>query len=380
MKLRDAICLAGVDLRRNPLRTLLTILGLGVGVGAILTVVTLGLAGERQVNVEIGRLGVDKLWITPAAEGETSLDLHAAEAVTAAAGDVCCAEAMTAAPVFCGESMVLCSVFGYDERWTALYGPRVREGRLWSAKEYGGSASVLLDTTAAEALSASVGDWVCTGNRMLRVVGIVEPVVTDLFSPAQGSVLLPLRTFLDTWTDHGVDRLTLGAPADGDYDRLGLRAAAALSRDGAGFEVRAMTEEIRAVQQVVRIFVMVLTCVAAVCMLTGSIGVMNILLVSVRERRREIGLIKAVGGTSAQVGVLFLLEAVCYAALGGLLGLAMGMAMIRAFGEWIGLPAALAWDTALPTLLGACLLGVGFGVAPALRAAKMQPVDALRQE
>ena len=125
---------------------------------------------------------------------------------------------------------------------------------------------------------------------------------------------------------------------------------------------------------------MVLACVAAVCMLTGGIGVMNILLVSVRERRREIGLIKAIGGTSRQVGLLFLLEAVCYALLGGLLGVAMGMAMVRLFGSMIGLDAVLDAQTAVPAVLIAGALGIVFGVAPALRAAGMVPVDALKTD
>ena len=115
-------------------------------------------------------------------------------------------------------------------------------------------------------------------------------------------------------------------------------------------------------------------------MLTGGIGVMNILLVSVRERRREIGLMKAIGATARQVGMLFLMEAVCYALLGGLLGIMTGMGMIRVFGAWIGLNASLRVETAVPAVLAAGVLGMVFGVAPALRAAGMQPVEALREE
>ena len=126
------------------------------------------------------------------------------------------------------------------------------------------------------------------------------------------------------------------------------------------------------------LFVLVLACVAAVCMLTGSIGVMNILLVSVRERRREIGLIKAVGGQAGQVGLLFLLEAVCYALLGCALGLALGMWMIRFFGQLVGLDAALTGEIAFPAVAAACALGMVFGVAPALGAARLTPVNALR--
>ena len=155
---------------------------------------------------------------------------------------------------------------------------------------------------------------------------------------------------------------------------------AAVTALGGGYQASTLQAEIDAARSVVRIFVMVLTCVAAVCMLTGGIGVMNILLVSVRERRREIGLIKAIGGTGTQVGLLFLLEAVCYALLGGILGILLGMVMIRLFGAWIGLDAVLSAQMALPAVGIAALLGVIFGVAPALRAAGMLPVDALKSD
>ena len=165
---------------------------------------------------------------------------------------------------------------------------------------------------------------------------------------------------------------------------LGRRAAdvsrLALAALGEGFSAETLENEIDAARQIVRIFVMVLACVAAVCVLTGGIGVMNVLLVSVRERRREIGLLKALGATSAQVGLIFLLEAAAYALLGGLLGTLLGAGMIRLFGGWVGLTAQLTPAETLLTLLAAALLGMGFGVTPAIRAAGLEVVDALRSE
>jgi putative ABC transport system permease protein len=124
---------------------------------------------------------------------------------------------------------------------------------------------------------------------------------------------------------------------------------------------------------------MVLCCVAVICMLVGGIGVMNIQLVSVRERRREIGVLKALGATSAQVCLLFLLEAVAYALLGGVLGILVGEIVVRLTGAWIGIWAVIS-PALLPLAVGfATLIGLFFGVAPAWRAARMAPVDALRQ-
>ena len=382
MTIRDAVRLSLVNLRKNPVRTALTILGLGVGVGAILTVITLGVAGEKQVKAEIARLGVDKVWITAAQDSPVLLGKADGEAAARAVSAPACAEAMTAGWAALEDTVVQCRVCGYDAGFEAVYHPQVAQGRGFTREEYGQAAPVaLLDKPCADAFGGdAVGRWIDLGSRMVRIVGVVEPVSSELLGARGGSVILPLATFMETYSAPGVGEVTISVPEGRDAEEMGRSAVAALSSSGGSYEAASLQKEIEAVSQVTRIFVMVLACVAAVCMLTGSIGVMNILLVSVRERRREIGLIKAVGGTSAQVGLLFLLEAVCYAVLGGGLGLLLGLTMIRLFGAWIGLEAVLDASTALPTLLAAALLGVGFGVAPAVRAAGMQPVDALRQE
>ena len=380
MRAADAAHLAGTGLRRNPVRTALTILGLAVGVGAILTVIALGTAGRRQVEEEIARLGVDKLWITAA--GDTFLTTGDGAAAAAATGLPACAEAAVSGTIQMGEKQVTGAIGGYDAGIAAVYAPRLAAGRLFTETEQRQAAPVaLLDTVMAEALSQEQpGGWVDVGCRRVRVVGIIEPITAQLFGVGSGMLLMPLQTWLDTYAALGVREVTVAVPRGTDSSVLGERAAAVMARGGGSYVSTSMREEIEAVEQVIRIFVTVLACVAAVCMLTGAIGVMNILLVSVRERRREIGLMKAVGATSMQVAALFLLEAAGYALLGGAAGLLLALGMTRACGGWIGLQAALDPGTAAGALAGAALLGVLFGVAPALRAAEMQPVDALRQE
>lgn len=376
MKLRDAAALSAANLRKNPVRTLLTILGLGVGIGAVLTVLTLGSAGEEQVEFQISRLGVDKVWVTPMEAG--SLAKNAGETIAASTGIPACAGAYTMAAVQLDGHAALAQVNGYDSGMEAVHAPTVVQGRLFTAREYGGTAVALVDEAMAETLGGDVlGMRLDVGSRKVRIVGIVGGMKVQAASASNGMVILPLQTFLDTYASASVNEVTLGVPRGSRADDVGEAAVAAL---GDGYQASSLQEEIDAARSVVRIFVMVLACVAAVCMLTGGIGVMNILLVSVRERRREIGLIKAIGGTSGQVGLLFLMEAVCYALLGGLLGVALGMVMIRFFGAMIGLEASLGLYTAVPAVLIAGALGVLFGVAPALRAAGMLPVDALKTD
>ena len=382
MTLRDAAALSSSNLMKSPVRTLLTILGLGVGIGAILTVITLGSAGQAQVETEIARLGVDKVWITAEADSARLLAPSDAALVAMHANAPTCAGAAAAGSVAYGDTLLGAQITGYDASMTAVHQPTLLSGRLFTAAEHlSGAAVALIDESLSEALGGDMaGEWIYVGHRAVRVVGVIRSMTVQLLGASAGTVVLPLQTFLDTYASASVSEMTVSVPTGAKAETVAAQAAAALNVNGGRFRASSLQEEIDAARSVVRIFVMVLMCVAAVCMLTGSIGVMNILLVSVRERRREIGLIKAFGGTARQVGLLFLLEAVCYTLLGCLLGLLLGVAMIRLFGAWIGLNAALSPATALPAMLAAGALGVAFGVVPALRAARLVPVEALRSE
>lgn len=369
MRLVDASALALGSLRKNPLRTLLTVLGLGVGIAAVLTVLTLGSAGEAQVEVQIDRLGVDKVWVT--AEEGSSLSPGEVECIRQTTQAAACASTSTLAAASLEEKNVAVQACGYDEAFQAVHAPQLVAGRLFAAGEYTGAAVALVDETVAEALGGDVlGKRISLGHRRLLVVGVVAATAGQ-----PSAVVLPLETFLDTYASGGISQVTINVPQGQQADALARGVLAAL---GDGYRASTLQKEIDAARSVVRIFVLVLTCVAAVCMLSGGIGVMNILLVSVRERRQEIGLLKAIGGTAGQVGVLFLLEAVGYALLGGVLGVALGMGLVRLCSLLIGLEATLVPSLALAAVGIAGAVGVLFGVVPALRAAALLPVDALK--
>lgn len=376
MRALDAAWLSGTNLLKNPMRTLLTILGLSVGVAAVLTVMTLGTAGQMQVEQEIDKLGVDKVWITAAQGSDGALSIRSADRVSDVTGAQTCATTTTACVVTMGDKTVAATLVGYDANAMQVQGVALSAGRCFTQREYKeGTAVALVDETLQQSLSGDVvGRRLMLGSRAVTVVGVVRPVAAQA---STGMVVLPLKTLTDTYADATVTQLTLSVPKDHKAEAV---AALALDALGDGYQATTLQEEIDAARSVIRIFVMVLASVAAVCMVTGGVGVMNILLVSVRERRREIGLMKAVGGTSGQVAALFLLEAVSYALSGGVLGLILGAGMIALFGELIGLSAHLTAGAAIPTLLAAAVLGVLFGVAPAMKASAMLPVDALRQE
>lgn len=376
MRLTDAAWLSGTNLLKNPMRTLLTILGLGVGVAAVLTVLTLGTAGQMQVECEIDKLGVDKVWITAEQGSGNRLQPDSAARIARKLDVQSCGTASMVGSISMDETTLAVTVMGYDEFAENVRGMTLTAGRSFTQNEYEqGAAVTILDETLAEQLGSDVlGKRIALGSRLALVVGIMRPVAAQAII---GVAVLPLQTLMDTYMDAGVTEVTVSVPKSEKADTV---AALALNVLGDGYQAATLQEEIDAARSVIRIFVMVLASVAAVCMVTGGVGVMNILLVSVRERRREIGLMKAVGGTSWQVAALFLMEACTYALLGGLLGLVLGMGMIAMFGRMIGLQASLAVSTAVFALGAAAILGALFGVLPAVKASAMLPVDALRQE
>lgn len=380
MTLRDATTLSSGNLVRNPVRTFLTMLGLGVGIGAILTVLALGSAGQAEVESEIARLGVDKVWITCNSDSDRPLQPEDSAVIARAVGAPACAGASTIGAVQLDETTCAASITGYDAGIELVHHPHLLEGRLFSYAEYTSAAAVaIIDQSLSDTLGGDMlGRRIWVSGRSMRVVGIVSDMLAQPLAATSGSVLLPLRTFLDTYSDVQVTELTFSVPRGMRADTLCSAAEDALSTLGGAYTVSSLQDEIDAARSVIRIFVMVLSCVAAVCMLTGSIGVMNILLVSVRERRREIGLLKAIGATRQQVALLFVLEGAGYALLGGLCGLVLGVVMIHLFGAWIGLKATLSPAVACPVLLAASALGLLFGVLPAMRAANLAPVEALR--
>lgn len=378
MTVKDSFRLSLSAIRSGFLRTLLTILSLAVGVAAVLTVLALGEAGELRVEDEIAKLGVNKVWIRPMTD-DSMLKAPDARLVSEAVNAPACAGTYTMTSAVHGRKTALVQVAGFDEAAAAVHAPKLLSGRMLSKEEHlSGAAVCLIDEVLAEYLGGSMlGDYIRAGNRRFRVIGIIKPMTFQTLSSGNGVMVLPLSTACDTFGTE-IAEITVSVQPGQDTSAVARLASDALG--DRGYRTDTLEKEIGAAREIVRIFVLVLLCVAFVSMLSGGIGVMNVMLLSVRERQNEIGLIKAIGGTSRQVAALFLLEAAAYALLGGMLGTLMGLGLISLFGRVIGMQAATGITKVLPVLLGAALVGICFGVVPAVKAASLQPVEALQRE
>lgn len=377
MKRFDLWKLSLLNVFSVPVRAMLTVLGFAIGVAAILAVLTLGEAGRLQVQSEMGRLGIDKVWLT-AADGE-SLRRGDGAMLRETTG--------TATAELAYLPLVVYTMHGEQEDTTVigcafddLESVNIIGGRKPVPMEWNmDGQTALLGYQIAQRLNLSAGDMVQFAQNVFRISGVVGR--SDSFSsvPMDEAVIIPLDTAC-LLTGGVIHEIQLSTPEGLSLEAAEVLALQSMERAGTTADAATMQVQMEAATSVMATFVNVLKWVAMVCILVGGVGVMNILLISVRERRREIGVMKSLGTTPAQICILFLLEALAYALIGGVLGIVLGIALIRVAGMSIDLAARVSLKDCMSVFVSALGIGLIFGVLPAFRASMLSCVDALRQE
>jgi putative ABC transport system permease protein len=397
-------------LRVNLLRTLLTMLGVIIGVGAVVAMVAVGAGAQARVAEQIQSLGANVIMVRSGAATQGGARLGRGTRLTITEDDARAIEkevpgAVAAAPMVRGSLQV---EYGNLNWGTTVYGVTleyfeardwdVTAGKLFSKEEADGAAKVaLVGQSVAQTLFAGadpVGQIIRVNKVPFTVVGELEPKGQSNSGQDQDDVILvPITTakqkVLGTSRSNpgAVHAITVKVGEAGDMKeaeeqmRQLLRQRHRLKpNEEDDFWLRNLADVLEAQEESSRVLTLLLAAIASVSLVVGGIGIMNIMLVSVIERTREIGLRMAVGARGRDILTQFLLEAVTLSLLGGGLGATLGIGASFAIGHFAG------WSTVIqPDVIGlavgfAGIVGVFFGFYPARKAARLDPIDALRYE
>jgi len=404
--LATAIFVAFGALRQNALRGALTAFGILVGVAAVTTVVALGEGATRAVSGRIDSLGENALIVSPeetvrsgirAGDRQGVLSEDDVRALAREANSVA-----TAAPLLTGMTQVMfrdanvaVQLTGTSLEFFTIRAWRTERGELWqrSAETLGEKVCVLGSAVKADLFGSedAVGKIVRIGRHPFRVTGVLATKGQGPFGQDQDNVVVmpvaTMRSKLQPGFPGSVHRILLGAKSSGATESVEREVTAILRQrhelvEGSenDFRIRSQEEFRRTQEGILGVLSSLLLSVAAVSLLVGGIGVMNIMLVSVAERTREIGIRMAIGAREIDVLLQFLIEAVVLALLGGVAGAVVALGAIEGLERLLEWPMTLSPRALLIALSTSSVVGILFGFVPARRAARLDPIQALGRE
>lgn len=394
MRLAEAWRVALDALRANRLRSGLTMLGVVIGVAAVVVLVAIGTGAKREVEQQVEGLGSNLLIVVPgrlefnSAPSVSRLSLSDVEAVGRVVGD----PSRVAVTVTSGETVragtrsTFTTVQGVLETTPQVFVRPVARGSYVTSSDVDTARRVaVLGATVAGALFGDrdpIGQQVSVAGVRFRVVGVFAPLGQSLGVDRDDEVHIPVTTAHRLYGTNRIDGIAVKAPDRERIDDLGNRIVAELTERHPDTEFSAVTQEqiLGVLGDILGVLTGVLAAIAGISLLVGGVGVSNIMLVSVRERTREIGLRKAVGARPRDIGVQFLLEAVLLTTLGGVTGMALGVGGALLVARWSPVPAAITWWSLALAFGVSAVVGIVFGVVPAQRAGRLDPVEALRTE
>ncbi|QFU94182.1 ABC transporter permease [Amycolatopsis sp. YIM 10] len=388
----EVLRFAARGLTTNKLRSALTTLGITVGVAAVILLVAVGNGASAKVAESIEGLGTNVLAVTPARGPDArKLSTQDSKALVDPLGapDVQAASPVvsTQATAVAGQtSYDLPAVTGTDLEYFTTTNRVPARGALFTAEDVTAARKVVvLGPAVAEELfgrADPVGQKVLLDGIEFTVVGVLAEKGSTGERNADEVAIAPLTAVQDSLTGYGsLDQIVVRAAAPDAVSLAQAEITAILTArlsDAEAFSVQNSAELLEASQSTTETFTVLLTAVAAISLLVGGIGVTNIMLVTVTERIREIGIRKAIGAPRAAILGQFLAEATLLSLFGGLLGVLLGVAGSRF--DVAGITPVLVPSSIVPAFVVSALIGLFFGSYPAARAAGLRPIDALRHE
>jgi len=392
-------------LARNKGRSALTMLGIIIGVASVIAMVSLGQGAQMQVQEQISSMGANLLIVQAGSQRSggmrggsgtsTTLTIDDLDAILREVPSVVLGTPSISAgvPLVAGNQNWTTRAEGVDVAFLAIRIRNIAQGQFFTEADVRSAARVaIIGTTVANALFPGqdpVGQSMRVRNLTFRVIGVLETKGQSQMGQDQDdTVLMPYTTVMKKLlATNYVSGLQLSAAsqqvtADAQRDVAALLRARHNLRSGQedDFAVRNLSDVAESAAETSRVMTLLLSGIAAVSLLVGGIGIMNIMLVSVTERTREIGIRMAVGARSKHVQAQFLIESLVLGLLGGLTGIAVGVGAAYALSHFFGWANSLSPVAMFGSALFSMLIGIFFGYYPARKAASLDPIEALRFE
>jgi putative ABC transport system permease protein len=401
--LLNAVVLALREIRRNVLRSSLTALGIIIGVASVIIMVTLGNGATAQVTADIANMGSNLLTVMPGQRVGPGGASGSARPFRRQDVDALTREVTSVTSVAPVASLGLSVISGAKNRSTTVTGTtnayfesgnwKLASGRWFSDSEIRSGAAVCIigETTRTELLGRAepLGTRLRLRSLSCTVIGVLASKGKSNFGQDRDdTVVIPLRTMQRRLTgSDDIQQVQLSVrtsssseKAQQDISRL-MRERRRLAKDADDdFSIMDQQEIANTISGTTRTLTALLAAVAAISLLVGGIGIMNIMLVSVTERTREIGIRLAIGAFERDVLTQFLIEAVVLSVFGGTIGISLALTASFLVARALGLPFALDYGVVLLAFGFSAAVGVVFGFFPARRAASLNPIDALRHE
>lgn len=394
MRGRESLVMALEALRVNRLRSVLTMLGVIIGVLSVVILVAIGTGAKDAIEREISGLGSNIILVVPgrltsgAAPTQSRLDMADVAHVRRVVGNPAkvTVSLQSGETVRVGRTEQFATVVGTDENLQNIFDRPLERGRHLTGTDVDTRRRVaVLGSEVADKLFGDIdpiGRQLTISGARFRVVGVYATVGATFGVARDQEVHMPVTTAQRLLGLSRINGMAVGASGPDEIEPLQEKVLAALKdrHPGDQFSAVTQTQLLGTIGSILGMLTGVLAAIAGISLLVGGVGVSNIMLVSVRERTREIGLRKALGARQRDILAQFLIEAVLLTTIGGVIGILLGVGGALAIEALTPVPASITWWSITLAFGVSAAVGVFFGVAPARRAGRLDPVTALRAE
>ena len=411
MSLFETIRVAVAAVAARKLRSALTMLGILIGIASVMLTVGLGQGAQQSITSQINKLGSNMLIVTPGAGTGMGSGRNVNQAVTPLTLDDAailadqrvCPDILRVAPITqagatvqAGTTSATTTITGTSPQWLPIRAKKLSQGRFFTEDESrGGRLVAVIGSSTAAALygagSHPIGRTLTINGHTLTVIGVLEAAGQSLAGNDDDVIVIPSGTFASRMATganmNNVAMILLEARDQESLSAAQQQPTATMllqhrtPAESPDFTVSSQQALVNTVNRMTAVLTVLLSGLAAISLIVGGIGVMNIMLVSVTERIREIGLRKALGARPAVIMQQFLVEAGILGVLGGLLGIGLGIGLGQLISSVISsLDVVISPTATIAALLVSLAIGISAGVYPAWRAARLAPIDALRNE